>query len=147
MEDWQVVILIFSLFSLAGFVKGITESRKGNSFNKTGIFNLIGAFVWGDAVVFGLFFFIFSLFSLLLADFFLFLLGISLFWVVRSIGETIYWLNQQFSTLKRNPPEKLLFHKFFKNDSIWFVYQIFWQCLTVIFLLSSIYLTKLWFRN
>lgn len=147
METWQVAVLIFSFFTLAGFAKGMFESKKGNSFESAGVFNLIGAFVWGDAVVFGLFFSFFSLVSIMLKDFLLFWLGISLFWLVRSVGETVYWLNQQFSTINRNPPEKLLFHKLFKNDSIWFVYQIFWQCLTVAFLLSSIYLAKLWFKS
>ena len=30
-------------------------------------------------------------------------LVVSLFWVVRSTGEMIYWLNQQFSELNKNP--------------------------------------------
>ncbi|RJR24944.1 hypothetical protein C4578_01960 [Candidatus Microgenomates bacterium] len=145
MENWQIIALSLGLFSLMGFVKGLLEAKKNNSFCSAGVFNLIGAFVWADAVVFGLFFFFFSLVSIVLNDFILFLLGISLFWLVRSVGETVYWLNQQFSDLKHNPPERFLIYKFFKNDSVWIIYQIFWQCLTVVFLLSSIYLVKLWF--
>jgi len=56
----------------------------------------------------------------------------------------MYWLHQQFSTLERNPPKSLLGYRFFGNDSIWFVYQIFWQCVTVIAVIASIYTAWLW---
>ena len=103
-----------------------------------------GAFVWGDAVVFGLFWFLISTASLLLKDWLLFWLVYSLFWVMRSLGETIYWLNQQFAVEKRDAPEKYWIYKIFKNESVWFVMQISWQCATVVSLVAAIYLASLW---
>ena len=99
---------------------------------------IFGIFVWGDATVFGIFWFLASITTLLLNDWILFLLVFSVFWVVRSLGETIYWFNQQFSKVIQWPPEKLPFFKFFHNDSIWFVYQIVNQCITVVSIIVSI---------
>jgi len=51
-------------------------------------------FVWGDAVIFGLFWTVALIVAWVLKDWYLFLLIVSVFWVVRSLGETIYfsWL-------------------------------------------------------
>lgn len=142
------LILIYATFAFIGFVKGFSECKnKKNSYGKAHIFNLIGAFVWGDAVVFGLFWALVSMAVLLLNDWVLFLLTLSVFWAVRSLGETIYWFNQQFSKVDRNSPEKFWFYKIFQNDSVWFVYQIYWQCVTVISIILSIYLAHLWLGN
>jgi hypothetical protein len=146
MTTWQNYLLIaYAIFSFTGFLKGLDESKnKKNAYGMDGIFNLNGAFVWADEVVFGLFWTAASLVTLFLNDWILFLLLQSAFWLIRSIGETIYWFLQQFSTINRNPPEKFLIYKIFKNDSVWFVFQIGWQCLTVISLIATIYLSHLW---
>lgn len=143
-ELQSLFISIFSLFAAVGSIKGFIESKKGNSLGLTYIFRPFGAFVWADMAIFGIFWALSGIVALFLQDWYLFLLIVSLFWLVRSMGETIYWFNQQFSTRKRNPPEKMLLYKIFKNDSVWFVYQIFWQCMTVVFILASLYLGKLW---
>ncbi len=147
MENWQRnLIIVYGLFSLIGAIKGFIESNKNkNAFGSSGIFNIIGAFVWGNAVVFGIFWTLVSIITFLLKDWILFLLTISIFWVIRGSGETIYWLNQQFSSIKRNPPGKFWFYKYFHNDSVWFVYQIIWQCVSVISIIFSIYLLRLYF--
>ncbi len=149
MNNLQVYgIVIYGTISLLIFIKGFFESaKKKNPFGETPFLSWAGVFVWGDAVIFGLFWFLSSLVCYFLKDWILFLLIISVFWVVRSLGETIYWLNQQFSAINRNPPEKLLGYRFFKNDSIWFVYQIFWQCITVVSIISTIYLASSWMKN
>ena len=146
MENWQTAIVVFFLiFSMSGFAIGINESKnRKNAYGKAGIFNLIGAFVWGDVVIFSIFWILVSLVCLILNDWVLFLLIYSVFWLVRSIGETIYWFNQQFSSINRNPPKEMWFFKYFHNDSVWFVYQIYWQCLTVVTIITSVYLTHLW---
>jgi hypothetical protein len=79
-----------------------------------------------------------------LNDWLLFWLIVSVFWAVRSWGETIYWLNQQFSTIERNPPKKHILYPIFHNDSVWFVHQIIWQCVTVISIVVSLYFGRLW---
>lgn len=149
MNPLQVNFLILSAV-LSGVLslKGIWESsKKENAFGDTIFLGWLGIFVWGDAVVFGPFWFLASLVPLLLRDWSLFLVIVSLFWVVRSLGETQYWFNQQFSNVHRNPPEKMRCYGLFKNDSIWFGYQIFWQCILVASLIFSIYSVSQWLQN
>jgi hypothetical protein len=148
MANWQTYFIsIFGVFSFIGFVKGFLESKKHKAYHSGWIFNLIGAFVWADAVVFGLFWTLISITCLILNNWILFLLIYSVFWLVRSIGETIYWFLQQFSTINRCPPENYKIHKIFKNDSVWFVFQIFWQCATVVTIITSIYLAHFWISS
>lgn len=146
MESWQKLVVLAHLFiNLLVFIKGYHECKnKKNAYGETLLLFPLGVFVWGDAVIFGLFWLGISIFSLILDDWFLFLLFVSVFWVVRSLGETIYWLNQQYSGVIRNPHDKLRFYELFQNDSIWFIYQICWQCVTVVSIIFSIYLGKLW---
>lgn len=143
---WQkILIASYGLGALLGFVSGFREcSRKKNAYGTDKVLNLYGAFVWGDIVVFGLFWTMASLLVIYLNDWVLFLLLQSVFWLVKSVGETIYWLNEQFAVKKRNPPEKFWFYKYFKNDSVHFVYQIYWQCITVISAIFTLYFAKLW---
>ncbi len=148
MNSWQQnFVLGFVLLNLVIFLKGFYETKyKRNAFGLTRSLFFLGIFVWGDAVILGLFWIITSIAALLLKDWYLFLLIISVFWLVRSLGETVYWLNQQFSTLNRNPVKNLLGHSIFHDDSVWFVYQLFWQCVMVVSIIFSIYFSWLWLR-
>ncbi len=148
MTQWQTGFLItFALVSLFVFLKGFFESaKKGNAYGETVNLFWMGIFVWADAVVFGAFWFLSALISYILHDWVLFLLILSVFWAIRSLGETIYWFNQQFSTIDRNPPKNLRGYRFFKNDSIWFVYQIYWQCVTVASIIFTIYFAHQWLK-
>ena len=144
----QAFLLFFASMSFFYCVRGLVESqKKKNAFGLTPYLLPLGAFVWADAVIFGLFWTLVSLAALFLQDWYLFLLIVSIFWVVRSLGETIYWFNQQFSTVNRNPIENLLGKHIFHNDSIWFVYQIAWQCVTAISTVSSIYFAWMWIQT
>jgi hypothetical protein len=143
----RLLILGFTAIAAYGAIRGVHESIKGRSMSETQIFWPYGGFVWADMVIFGAFWTLTGIISLLLSDWILFLFIISLFWLVRSIGETIYWFLQQFSTIKRNPPERMLLYKLFKNDAVWFVYQIFWQCITVVTIISSLYLGSYWLSS
>lgn len=137
----QVMIAIFALFNIfVFFLSFFHTSIRRNPFGLTRFLLVIGAFVWADAVVFSLFWIFVSLISLTMANWDIFCLFMVAFWLVRSIGESIYWFNQQFSTINRNPVNTLLFHQLFPSDSIWFVNQIFWQCITVISLVTLIFL-------
>lgn len=149
MTTWQqALILFFALVSLLSFLKGIYESK-----NKKNAYGLIGSWLmpwgiiaWGDAVVFGPFWVIVSTAVLILNDWYLFLLIVSVFWVVRSLGETIYWFNQQFSSkiYEWNKPENLPWHNIFHDDSVWYIHQILWQCAAVISIIASIYFANIW---
>lgn len=147
MTNWQTfLIFIYSLYAFSGIVKGYIECKnKKNAFGASPFYTLLGAWVWGDVLVFGVFWLLVSLsFIFIFKNWHLYLLTQSVFWTVRSFGEINYWMNQQFSTINRNPPKNLLFHDIFHNDSIWFVYQTIWQCLGVIGIILSIYFTYLW---
>lgn len=147
-ELQQTGIFLFALLCSALFLASVFQIRqKNNVFGLTQPLLFIGSFVWGDAVVFSLFWVLVSALCLWVNNWYLFLLFQAVFWAVRGTGETIYWLNQQFSTLERNPPQNLLGYRFFKNDSIWFVYQIFWQCVTVFSIIATIYCAWLWLKS
>ena len=144
---WQVLLLIFAIFNLFLFFKGYGECKNRNSFGLTKPLYFLGMYVWGDVFIFSIFWILISMFCIVINNFYLFLTFVSLFWVVRSFGETIYWFNQQFSNVKREPAEKVMFYSIVKNDSVWFIQQIMNQCITVVALVASIYFATLWIRS
>lgn len=121
-------------------------AKRKNAYGETSLLYPLGMYVWGDAVIFGAFWTGAAVASLILSDWILFLLFVSVFWLVRSVGETIYWFNQQFSTVIRMRPDHYFTHKIFHNDSVWFVFQIMNQCLTVITIITSVYLFHIWLK-
>lgn len=141
MNLWEGALLIFvALYSIFCFSLGFRNTYiKKNPFGLTPLFNPLGAFVWADTIMFGIFFLLVSLVSLLFQDILLFFLVYSVFWVIRSLGEQIYWFLEQFTHTHRNKPETLKGHRFFPGESIWIHYQIFWQCISVISIISSVY--------
>jgi hypothetical protein len=148
------LILIYGFFNFLIFIKGLYESKtKKNASGLTYFLVPMGIFVWGDAVVFGLFWFLVSGVVSWLNDWLLFWLVFSLFWVVRSLGETIFYFNQQFSKVNRQPSKDLPGYRLFQNDAlwqndaIWFVYQTFCQVITVISLVASLCFAKLWLQS
>lgn len=141
----QTFLIVFAVLNVFVFFKGFHQCwRKNNAFTLVPPLGILGIFAWGDAVIFAPFWILVAVSVILLQDWLIFLLIISLFWVVRSFGETIYWFNQQFSPINRNPPQGLPGFRFFHNDSIWYIYQIFWQCVTVVSLVLTLYFAKLW---
>lgn len=146
---WQQNILyLIAVYGAYACYRGFLECKyRKNAFELTPWLYPMGAFVWGDAVIFGLFWVCASSIIFFLQDWLLFLLLISIFWVVRGFGETIYWFNQQFSTIKRVDPKEMPGYSIFHNDSIWFIYQISAQCITVIALAFSIYFGALWVQQ
>lgn len=147
----QTLLMVVMLWGGLGLAAGLTglfvTTVKQQPFKQTAWLFPWGIFVWGDAPIIGLFWILTSVASILTANWWLFGFSFSLFWLVRAVGETIYWLNQQFSSINRNPPEKLLGHTWFPGDSIWFAYQVFWQCTSVLFLISSLYFGRQWLSH
>lgn len=144
-----IIVLCFGLGALSLFLKSVYEIvRKKNPYGQANYGILYGGFVFADYLIFGAFFTLVALAILLLGDFLLFLLIYSVFWMVRSVGEALYWFLQQFSTLThKNPPQRYLIYRVVKSDAVWFVNQIIWQCLTVIFVITTIYLSAVWIRS
>lgn len=142
MDNLQYLIIwCFAAVSLSGFLYGIKNTKK-NPYGLSYIYNIIGAFVWVDAVVFGAFWVLISVAVLFLNNFVFFLLTLSLFWLVRSAGEIQYWIYEQFAQSHRNPPHTLWVSKFFPHESAWIVMQIFWQCVLVMSIIFSLYFVK-----
>jgi len=144
--DQTIFVGLFSLFNLLVFLWSLYQcNKKHNNLQVTYGLLPLGIFVWADGVVFGLFWFVAGAISLYLSDWILFLLVFSVFWLVRSLGETIYYFNQQFSQIKRIPGRTLPGYKIFKDEyTIWFVYQITAQSITVISIITTVYLFNLW---
>ena len=141
------MFLLFSLFALALSGIGLWKSTKHHAFEETPYLAVLGIFVWGDAIIFGLFWALAGAVVYLTNSVPLIWLIYSVFWVVRSFGESIYWFNQQFSTINRNPPERLKGFRFYKNDSVWFAYQIWWQCVAVVAIIASVYFGHIWLKT
>lgn len=134
----QILLLIFFVYSLIGFSYGL--KNKKNPYGLAKLFLPLGAFVWVDTIVFGLFFSLTSLVCLVLKQPLLFLLIYSVFWAVRSIGEQVYWFLEQFAIHHRNPPHTLWPKRWFKGEESWIVMQTVWQCVTVVSIVASVYL-------
>ena len=145
----QILVALYALLNFTTFIYSLHKVK-----NKKGAFERVpqplivtGSFVWADHVVFGLFWTLASLLVLYFQDFLLMLLIISVFWLVRSVGESMYWFLQQFSQINRNPPESFRIHKIFHNSSVWFVHQIYWQALTVTTIITTLALAALWVKE
>lgn len=146
MSNEQVISLsIFGLINLIIFIKSWRQVvNKHNPFGLTRWLSWLGIFVWADALVIAPFWVLAVLVSTIVHDWILFFLIASIFWSVRSLGEMVYWLNEQFAAKKRNPPQTLMGYSLIKSEAIWFVYQVFWQCVLVFSIVSAIYFARIW---
>lgn len=145
----MIIILFFGVIS---FITSLIALKKCQSKETIlakpyKVCEIYGSFVWADHVVFGFFWSIVSLITFLLNDLFLFLLIFSLFWLVRATGEVVYWFLQQFHPRPGNEPHLFWINKYIPGQAVWFVHQIFWQCVSVIALVLSIYFTYLWLTS
>lgn len=144
-ELYLFMASIWGLYALAAFVGGYRQVKfKNNPYGLCRRFNLLGAFVWADAVIIGGFFTLVVAVSIYLSDYILLLLVIAVFWTIRSIGEQIYWFLEQFASNHRNPEHTLWFSKYFKRNSSWIAMQIYWQCISVICIIATVYLFAVW---
>ncbi len=150
MEFWQqLIIIIYGSLAFIAFITSIYACAfKKKAYQDTPLWGLLfTGFVQADNVYIGFFWVCVSLVTLVLNDWLLFLLILSYFWLVRSVGETLYWFLQQFHPRGGNPPEKFWIHKVVKNDSVWFMNQIYWQLMTVITIIASLYITHIWLKT
>lgn len=140
-----LLLLIFLIYAACSFAWGIKNRRR--PYGLSTFFIPIGAFVWVDTIVFGIFFAFVILFCLIFNQWMLFWLTFSAFWLIRSIGETIYWFLEQYASSHKNPPHTLWPYKWFKGDEIWIVMQIYCQCISVISLIATIYFAHMWLKG
>lgn len=103
-----------------------------------------GSFVWADHIILGPFWILISLACYLLQDMLLFMLVFSVFWLARSTGEVLYWFLQQFHPRAGNEPEQYWINRHAPGEAVWFLHQIFWQCIAVLALILTIYFAYHW---
>lgn len=148
MQTYQTIILaLWLIFNVYATYVGVKHSSKGKAFGLTPHLYFTGSFVWADAIVFGPFWILATLASWFFQDWLLFLLLLSVFWLIRSVGETIYWFNEQFTSKHLNEPHTLPMFGLVKNEAIWFIYQIIMQCITVVSTITTIYLAAKWLQT
>lgn len=145
----QVVLILFAIVNAATFLYALHKVKnKKEAYGRVPqLLVITGSFVWADHVIFGAFWTLATIAAIALNDQILFALIYSVFWLVRSVGESMYWFLQQFSHMNRNPPENFRIHKVFHNSSVWFVHQIYWQVVTVTTILTSLLLASIWIKS
>lgn len=134
-------LAIYAAGAFVSFLLGFRQTyRHKNPYGLTPWLLPYGIFVWGDAVILGLFWTLISVVSLLWHNASFFALMQSLYWMVRSSGEVMYWFLQQFASVKRDLPHTLWGQALFPGESIWFAYQLVWQIVLVLSIASTLFL-------
>lgn len=137
------LLIFFFLYALAGMLYSLYQTRRQhNYFGLSYMLIPLGAFVWVDGVILGFFWITTTVLFFVLNKPTITLLVFSLFWTVRSAGEVLYWLLEQFASKKRNPPPTLFLYRLFPNESVWIVMQLLWQCVLIIALVLDILFIK-----
>lgn len=138
-------MLIVLAYSVLCLVSGLWHTRKGNYHGEAFPFHPLGAYVWADAVVFGLFWTVSTIVLYKIGDWNLFWAYYFVFSAVRYLGETIYWFNEQFAGKKLEDTKKKWPYRFFKDEKVVrFTYQTIAQCLTVVSVILAIYFAHRW---
>lgn len=142
-------LLIFTLLTVFTFFK----IRKGKQIAEH-IYHLgfiLGSFVWEDLFLLSIYFSILSGVTIYFQQIKLFLLGFVIFWLVRSLGETIYWFLQQFIVPQHHPLNVDLHfnivRKIFGNISTqqcMVLFQVLLQIITMFSIIALIFILKNW---
>lgn len=137
----DLFLLLILLFNAAILPISLKRCRDTHTILRGPFFlcEFFGSFVWADQVVFSVFWVVAASISLFLHNFLLFLFIYCLFWTVRSSGEVMYWFLQQFHPRPGNEPHLFWVNKHVPGEAVWFVHQIFWQCIVVVSLLLTFY--------
>jgi len=108
-----------------------------------------GAFVWEDMLVFGFLHFLISAISIYFDNSQIWLIGFLVFWIIRSLGETLYFFLQQFIEPKHHPHEIhnhfMALHRILgdiSDQKAFILVQIFMQSITVLSTLALIYVLR-----
>jgi len=136
----EYLLFFWVFYSIAAILAGWHFAvRKNLSFYPSRYFLLLGAFVWIDAVILGIFWLITALIFLIIEDWRLWMITVSSFWLIRSLGEIHYWLLQQFAAKPLDDPHKYWMSQYFRGKAVWIYYQVTWQVMAVTSLVSLIY--------
>ena len=115
----------------------------------------LGAFIWEDLLVFSFYNILASVIILILKDLRYILVFPLFFWLIRSLGETLYWFLLQFNQPAIYPHSeydwdkggwvKYLFGDL-SDQKYFIIYQIGWQVVSVMCLVGLTYVFKNWKR-
>ena len=97
---WLVLSFIFMILAF------INVRNSGESWELIIWGILWGAFIWEDLVVFALYNVVASIVVLLIKDNRYVLVFILFFWLIRSLGEVLYWFLQQFNQPAHYPHDQ-----------------------------------------
>lgn len=126
----MLVVLVYALIAVCVSFVQVIQQR--NPYGHAFIFIPLGAFVWGDALVLGLFWFLMSTLYFLFPMAYSPIVLAALFWLVRAGGEIFYWLLVQFVGERKEPASNHMLFPLVQSDAVWFMHQVIWQCVAVI---------------
>lgn len=146
-------LTLFALIHITFFIisfRNIRNSDEHVGFIYSWAF-VFGAFVWEDLLIFSLFNFLVALYVLLVQDIRQGLVMFTVFWMVRSAGETLYFFMQQF-TQPLHYPHDIHWHfnvmkKVFgdiSNQKCFIMLQVTFQIIMVLAISILILLLKNW---
>jgi len=123
--------VLLSAFFFSVFFIALQKCKKGQFYSDTKFLIPAGIFVWGDALVLGLFWGASFLFLPFLPLIFA-VRYVLLFGTIRNMYEVIYWIGHQYAKSTYNPP---LFRKisWIKPNESAILYQVMCTCQVVIY--------------
>ena len=84
----MLLIFLYGFFAFVSLALGIRQTKKRkNPYGLTPQLIIYGIFVWGDAIIIGLFWTVVSLITVLTGNTSFFLITQAVYWIVRSMGE------------------------------------------------------------
>ncbi len=144
-EQIRVYVYIFLLYSAIGTIFAFHKRAHKVHLQPSWVLFPLGAYVWEDTIIFGPFWIIATITTLFLNNVYFGLAFYFVFQTIRLHGETIYWFNQQFSSINRNPGKSQWTRHLFSDEYTgWFIYQILWQSLTAIAAMGAVYFCYKW---
>lgn len=146
MDYHKKILIALLIYSLAAFVLGGLNVFAGNYFTPAYLFLPLGIFIWLDAFILGFVILLGTVYLLHTNNKTFTCLALSGYATIRSILESVYWLNAQFS--QTNRPWEKFWLTFSENYSIpiWAIYvtgQLVMMSLAILFIIIFIvYLKK-----
>lgn len=150
MNKHHLFLISLGSYSFLATIFGVINYLQGNFSGHSWLFFPLGIFVWGDAIVFGLFLTLVSLFLWNKNNLTYTGLLISAYALIRSFIEALYGLNAQFSTIYRPWEQEWL--ELARNINLsplelYMLDQIVATCITITSLLVFIYFLKKYLKK
>lgn len=150
----RLIVLLWIIINVYFFFHSLFKIRNGKENECEFIYPLgflIGVFVYEDLLVYSLYSILVAFISLFFSDFKILILGGLVFWFIRGLGETMYFMFQQFTTPNFHPHNIsghfALLKKFVGNISdqkCFIIMQVLLQTVTMLSLFFLILLLMNW---